>query len=73
MGNWIPEDPTLVAQVLKISSAFTPAPPAGFISPMTSGVEEHVIDRFEKAGIAREKIRFGRDTFIFRGDFRRVS
>ena len=26
MGNWIPNDPTFVAQVLKISSAFTPPP-----------------------------------------------
>ena len=25
MGNWIPGDPTLVAQILKISSAYTPA------------------------------------------------
>src|SRR4026207_1937512 len=24
MGNWIPNDPTLVAQILKISSSFTP-------------------------------------------------
>src|SRR6516164_6210022 len=24
MGNWIPNDPTLVAQLLKISSAYTP-------------------------------------------------
>src|SRR5437899_1695379 len=24
MGNWIPNDPTLVAQILKISSAYTP-------------------------------------------------
>jgi hypothetical protein len=38
MGNWIPNDPTFVAQVLKISSAFTPQPPEGFISPMTRGV-----------------------------------
>lgn len=35
MGNWIPGDPTLVAQILKIASAYTPAPPEGFISPMT--------------------------------------
>src|SRR6185295_15933961 len=35
MGNWIPNDPTLVAQVLKISSAYSPPPPEGFISPMT--------------------------------------
>src|SRR6266567_3129904 len=34
LGNWIPGDPTLVAQILKISSAYTPTPPEGFISPM---------------------------------------
>ena len=33
MGNWIPKDPTLVAQILKISAAYTPPPPEGFISP----------------------------------------
>ncbi len=27
MGNWIPNDPTLVAQILKISSTYTPPPP----------------------------------------------
>jgi ubiquinone/menaquinone biosynthesis C-methylase UbiE len=46
MGNWIPNDPTLVAQILKISSAYTPPPPEGFVSPMTWGVESHVIERF---------------------------
>jgi ubiquinone/menaquinone biosynthesis C-methylase UbiE len=39
MGNWIPNDPTFVAQILKISSAYTPPPPEGFVSPMTWGVE----------------------------------
>ena len=33
MGNWIPGDPTLVAQILKISSAYSPPPPEGFVSP----------------------------------------
>ena len=33
MGNWIPNDPTLVAQILKISSAYSPPPPEGFVSP----------------------------------------
>jgi ubiquinone/menaquinone biosynthesis C-methylase UbiE len=37
MGNWIPNDPTLVAQALKISSAYSPPPPEGFVSPMTWG------------------------------------
>ena len=66
MGNWIPNDPTLVAQILKISSAYTPPPPEGFISPMTWGVESHVIERFRASGIPEENISFDRDTFIFR-------
>ncbi len=65
MGNWIPGDPTLVAQILKISSAYTPPPPEGFISPMLWGIEEHVIERFGEAGIAKENISFIRDTFTF--------
>ena len=65
MGNWIPNDPTMVAQVLKISSAYTPPPPEGFVSPMTWGVESHVIERFTGAGISKEKITFVRDTFTF--------
>jgi ubiquinone/menaquinone biosynthesis C-methylase UbiE len=66
MGNWIPGDPTLVAQILKISSAYTPPPPADFISPMLWGVEEQVLDRFAKAGIPADKISFDRETFTFR-------
>ncbi len=69
MGNWIPGDPTLVAQILKISSAYTPAPPEGFISPMLWGVEEHVTDRFVKAGIAKENISFIKDTFTFNASY----
>jgi SAM-dependent methyltransferase len=65
MGNWIPNDPTLVAQILKISSAYTPPPPEGFVSPMTWGIESHVIERFAGAGIEAEKISFERDTFTF--------
>ncbi len=65
MGNWIPGDPTLVAQILKISSAYTPPPPEGFVSPMTWGVESHVIERFVGAGVAKEKITFNRDSFTF--------
>jgi ubiquinone/menaquinone biosynthesis C-methylase UbiE len=69
MGNWIPNDPTLVAQILKISSAYSPPPPEGFISPMTWGVESNVIERFGAAGVSKEKISFVRDmyTFNFRG------
>src|SRR5262249_18846281 len=58
-------DPTLVAQVLKISSAYLPPPPEGFVSPMTWGVETHVIERFTSVGIAKEKITFAKDTFMF--------
>ena len=65
MGNWIPGDPTLVAQILKISSAYTPAPPEGFISPMLWGVESHVTERFGKAGIPAENISFLKDTYTF--------
>ncbi|MGZ8538037.1 MAG: class I SAM-dependent methyltransferase, partial [Flavisolibacter sp.] len=66
MGNWIPGDPTLVAQILRISSAYTPPPPEGFISPMLWGVESHVIERFGAAGIPKEKISFEKDTFTFK-------
>src|SRR5262250_1712317 len=66
MGNWIPNDPTLVAQILKISSAYTPPPPEGFVSPMTWGVESHVTERFTKAGIPADRVSFTRDTFTFR-------
>lgn len=69
MGNWIPGDPTLVAQILKISSAYTPPPPEGFISPMLWGVESHVIERFESAGVAKENISFEKDTFTFSAPF----
>jgi len=69
MGNWIPGDPTLVAQILKISSAYTPAPPEGFISPMLWGVEDHVTDRFGSAGVAKENISFIRDSFTFNASY----
>jgi SAM-dependent methyltransferase len=65
MGNWIPNDPTLVAQILKISSAYTPPPPEGFISPMTWGIESNVIERFAATGVPAEKVSFTRDTFTF--------
>ena len=69
MGNWIPGDPTLVAQILKISSAYTPPPPDGFISPMLWGVENNVIERFENAGVKKENISFVRDTFTFNAPY----
>jgi ubiquinone/menaquinone biosynthesis C-methylase UbiE len=65
MGNWIPNDPTLVAQILKISAAYSPPPPEGFISPMTWGIEANVIERFAGAGMAKEKIAFARSTYVF--------
>ncbi len=65
MGNWIPNDPTLVAQILKISSSYSPPPPEGFISPMTWGVENNVIERFAGAGVPQGKISFVRDTYSF--------
>jgi len=69
MGNWIPGDPTLVAQILKICSAYTPPPPEGFVSPMLWGVESHVIERFGAAGVAKEKISCVKDTFTFTSSY----
>jgi hypothetical protein len=69
MGNWIPGDPTLVAQILKISSAYTPPPPEGFVSPMLWGVEANVIERFVNAGIAKENISFTKETFTFNAPY----
>ncbi len=65
MGNWIPDDPTLVAQILRISSSYSPPPPEGFVSPMTWGVEDDVIERFTAAGVPEERISFQRDTYTF--------
>ena len=65
MGNWIPNDPTLVAQILKISSSYSPPPPEGFVSPMTWGVEDQVIERFTQTGVPEEQISFERDTYTF--------
>jgi SAM-dependent methyltransferase len=65
MGNWIPNDPTLVAQILKISSSYSPPPPEGFVSPMTWGVEEQVLERFAAAGVPAENVSCERDTYMF--------
>jgi len=65
MGNWIPNDPTFVSQLLKVSSQFTPPPPEGFISPMTWGVEGHIVERFVQAGVPEENISMVRDTYYF--------
>ncbi len=69
MGNWIPGDPTLVAQILKISSAYTPPPPEGFVSPMLWGIEDNVTERFGNAGIPKENISFVKDTFTFNAPY----
>jgi SAM-dependent methyltransferase len=66
MGNWIPNDPTLVAQILKVSAVFSPPPPEGFISPMTWGIEGNVIERFTAAGVAKANITFLKDTYTFK-------
>jgi ubiquinone/menaquinone biosynthesis C-methylase UbiE len=65
MGNWIPGDPTLVAQILKISSAYSPPPPEGFVSPVTWGVVDNVVERFTAAGIPENNIACEPDTFVF--------
>jgi ubiquinone/menaquinone biosynthesis C-methylase UbiE len=65
MGNWIPGDPTLVAQILRISSAYSPPPPEGFVSPMTWGVEADVLERFGAAGVAAAQVSLERDTYMF--------
>jgi len=66
MGNWIPNDPTsFVSQLLKISASFMPPPPEGFVSPMTWGVEAHIVERFGQAGVPRERISMERDTYSF--------
>ena len=66
MGNWIPNDPTLVAQILKISAAYSSPPPEGFVSPMTWGIESNVIERFGAAGVPKDRISFVQDTYTFR-------
>ena len=65
MGNWIPGDSTLVAQILRICGAYSPPPPEGFVSPMTWGVEHDVLERFGKAGVMTEQISFDRQTYTF--------
>jgi len=69
MGNWIPGDPTLVAQILKVSASYTPAPPEGFVSPMLWGVEDNVVQRFTNAGILKENISCRKETFTFNATY----
>lgn len=65
MGNWIPNDPTLVAQILKISSAYSPPPPEGFISPITWGIKGNVEERFAAAGIPAANVSCSEQTYTF--------
>jgi SAM-dependent methyltransferase len=65
MGNWIPNDPTLVAQILKISASYSPPPPEGFVSPMTWGVDDKVVERFSAAGVPEDRIGLDRATYTF--------
>jgi SAM-dependent methyltransferase len=69
MGNWIPGDPTYVAQLLRISTSYSPPPPEGFVSPMLWGVEDTVVERFTAAGVPADQISCERDihTFTFAG------
>ena len=69
MANWIPGDPTFVAQILKISSAYTPPPPEGFVSPMMWGVVDEVIERFGSAGVPKNNISFAKETFTFKANY----
>jgi SAM-dependent methyltransferase len=65
MGNWIPNDPTLVAQILRISAAYSPPPPEGFVSPMTWGVESSVVERFVAAGVPAANVSCAPDSYTF--------
>lgn len=65
MGNWIPSDPTFVSQLLKVSTSFMPPPPDGFVSPMTWGVDTHILERFGRAGVPRENISLAKGTYHF--------
>jgi SAM-dependent methyltransferase len=65
MGNWIPGDPTYVAQLLRISMSYSPPPPEGFVSPMLWGVEDTVVERFTGAGVPADRISCERDIYTF--------
>lgn len=65
MGNWIGGDPTVIAQVLRISAAYSPPPPDGFVSPVTWGDPQQVRERFGAAGIDESAIRCDKATWRF--------
>src|SRR6266581_4898562 len=56
MGNWIPNDPTFVAQLLKISSNYTPPPPSGYVDEFRKyyGPTINAFEAAEKQGRAAE-------------------
>ena len=57
MGNWIPNDTTFVAKVLKICSSLMPSPPEGFVCPITWAVDTHITSNaLAKAGVPKERI-----------------
>ncbi|MEO7548698.1 MAG: class I SAM-dependent methyltransferase [Ramlibacter sp.] len=56
MGNWIPDDSTLFAQLTKICAAYTRPAPEGSMSPMAWGISSNVIERFVAAGVAADAI-----------------
>lgn len=68
MGNWIPGDPTLIAQVLKVSASYTPPPPEGFVSPVLWGKEDEVRARFSAAGVPEANVAASRELYTFRFD-----
>jgi len=68
MANWIPGDPTLVAQILRIAAAYSPPPPDGFVSPMTWGVEDEVKERFGAAGVPADMVACDRAYWNFHFD-----
>jgi hypothetical protein len=65
MANWIPGDPTLVAQILRISASYSPPPPEGFVSPMLWGDPDVVTARFGDAGVPADQISYDRATWNF--------
>jgi SAM-dependent methyltransferase len=68
MGNWIPGDPTLVAQVLRISASYSPPPPEGFVSPVLWGKEDVVRERFAAAGVPAAQVTCTRALYTFTCD-----
>jgi len=73
MANWIPNDPTFVSQLLKISSTYLPPPPEGSVSPMTWGVGKHIEERFGHAGVPKEKISLSEETYHFHSSVKNPS